>query len=227
MNISNIAAAANATSVSKTSKTPTTGGLKETPKEAFLHLLVAQLEHQNPLEPVENTEFTAQLAQFTSLEQLQAMNTNITTLMSAQTTANGLQAAALIGRQVQAQGNTIQVDKEGQAAPFHYTLRGESTSVQISVTDKTGNTVRTLTLPGQKAGAQDIKWNGKDDQGKTLPVGDYHFTVEAIDRAGRAVAVDTSFTGTVDGVTYIEKNPYLTVGGTRVQLSDITRVNRI
>ncbi|MGE3540102.1 MAG: flagellar hook assembly protein FlgD [Candidatus Tectimicrobiota bacterium] len=205
---------------------PGLGGLKESPKEAFLNLLVAQLEHQNPLEPVENTEFTAQLAQFTSLEQLQTMNTNLSALATAQSTANGLQASALIGKQVQAQGNATHVDQDGGTQPLHYQLAAESATVQIAISNAAGQTVRTLNLGKQPAGVQDIKWNGKDDQGKTLPEGDYRFAVTATDQAGRAVAADISLSGTVESVTYVNKNPYLIVGGNRVELSDITRVQQ-
>src|SRR5215468_11326488 len=116
------------------------GITKENPKETFMKLLVAQLEHQNPLSPMDNTQFTQQLAQFTSLEQLQAMNANLSALMSAQTTTNGLQASTLIGKEVRAQGNTTHVQKSGEATPLQYTLAADSAKVQIDVQDKTGNT---------------------------------------------------------------------------------------
>src|SRR5262245_37789594 len=96
------------------------GTAKESSKETFMKLLVAQLEHQNPLSPMDNMQFTQQLAQFTSLEQLQSMNANLSALMKAQTTTNGLQAVTLIGKQVQAQANTTQVSKQGAATPFQY-----------------------------------------------------------------------------------------------------------
>src|SRR5262249_17396401 len=108
----------------------TKGTTKESPKETFMKLLVAQLEYQNPLSPMDNTQFTQQLAQFTSLEQLQSMNANLSALMNAQTTTNGLQAATLIGKQVQAQANTTQVSKQGEATPF-----------QVTATDKAGKPV--------------------------------------------------------------------------------------
>lgn len=219
-------ASASANAATKTSKAPGPGGLKETPKEAFLNLLVAQLEHQNPLSPVENTEFTAQLAQFTSLEQLQAMNTNLTALMSAQSAANGLQAAVLIGKQVQAQGNSTHISTDGQVAPLHYTLGGASTKVEITIADKAGNNVRTLKPGTQKAGTQEVKWDGKNDQGSALPEGAYRYTVNAEDKDGRTVSVNTSLNGIVDSVTYVDKNPYLVVGGTQVGLDDITQVTQ-
>src|SRR5262245_45187812 len=106
------------------------GTTKESPKETFMKLLVAQLEHQNPLSPMDNAQFTQQLAQFTSLEQLQSMNANLSALMQAQTTTNGLQAATLIGNQIQAQANTTHVPKQGAATPFQYTLAADSANVQ-------------------------------------------------------------------------------------------------
>src|SRR5262245_38511057 len=125
-----------ASSVTAASPGTAQGTTKESPKETFMKLLVAQLEHQNPMSPMDNTQFTQQLAQFTSLEQLQSINANLSTLMNAQMTTNGLQAAALIGKQVQAQADTTHVPKQGGATPFQYTLAADSASVQINVLDQ-------------------------------------------------------------------------------------------
>src|SRR5438093_12702480 len=111
-----------AASTTTTSSKATTGTAKEDPKQTFMNLLVAQLEHQNPLSPMDNTQFTQQLAEFTSLEQLQSMNANLSALMTAQTTTNGLQAATLIGKQVQAHANTTPAPKQAAATPLQYTL---------------------------------------------------------------------------------------------------------
>jgi len=199
---------------------------KENPKETFMKLLVAQLEHQNPLSPMDNTQFTQQLAQFTSLEQLQSMNANLSALMHAQTTTNGLQAATLIGKQVQAQANTTHVPTQGEATPFQYTLAADSPSVQIDVLDQAGNTTRTINARNQKAGPQTLTWDGKDAAGKPLPVGDYHFQVAATDKAGKPVTVEESLQGTVEGVTYDGNQPYLIVGGNRVELSALTNIKQ-
>ena len=204
----------------------TQGATKESPKETFLTLLVAQLQHQDPLAPQDNTQFTAQLAQFTSLEQLQNMNTNLSALMSAQTTTNNLQAATLLGKEVQAQNDTVQVQKQGGATPFHYSLATDSAKVQIDVLDQSGNTARTMQAGAQKAGSQNLAWNGKDTQGKALSEGTYHFKVTAQDKAGHPVAVDASLKGTVDEVAYDGKQPYLVVGGNRVDLTALTDVKQ-
>src|SRR2546425_4272935 len=199
---------------------------KENPKETFMKLLVAQLEHQNPLSPMDNTQFTQQLAQFTSLEQLQSMNANLSALMNAQTTTTGLQAATLIGKQVQAQANTTQVTKQGEATPFQYTLAADSANVQIDVLDQAGNTTRTVNTRSQKAGPQVLTWDGKDAAAKPLPAGDYHFQVTATDKAGKPVAVEESLQGIVEGVTYDGNHPYLIVGGNRVELSALTNIKQ-
>jgi flagellar basal-body rod modification protein FlgD len=199
---------------------------KENPKETFMKLLVAQLEHQNPLSPMDNTQFTQQLAQFTSLEQLQSMNTNLSALMQAQTTTNGLQAATLIGKQVQAQANSTHVSKQGAATPFQYTLAAASANVQIDVLDQAGNTIRTINARNQQAGPRTLTWDGKDTAGKPLPAGDYHFQVTATDKAGKPVAVEESLQGIVEGVTYDGNHPYLIVGGNRVELSALTDIKQ-
>src|SRR5438270_7861957 len=146
-------------SVTTASAGATQGATKENPKETFMKLLVAQLEHQNPLSPMDNTQFTQQLAQFTSLEQLQSMNANLSALMTAQTTTNGLQAATLIGKQVQAQANTTQVSKQGETTPFQYTLAADSASAQIDVLDGAGNSTRTSNTRTRNAGPQTLTWH--------------------------------------------------------------------
>jgi flagellar basal-body rod modification protein FlgD len=175
---------------------------------------------------MDNTQFTAQLAQFTSLEQLQAMNANLSALMSAQTTTNALQASVLIGKEVQAQGNTTHVQKSGEATPLHYTLAADSAKVQVDVRDPAGNTVRTVEASSQKAGPQKLTWNGKDTQGKVLPEGDYHFAVTAKDKAGNPVGVEALLKGTVEGITYDGTHPYLVVGGNRVELTALTNIKQ-
>ena len=235
MSVSNIAGEAltkpSTSTTTPSSVTPASAGAaqgttKENPKETFMKLLVAQLEHQNPLSPMDNTQFTQQLAQFTSLEQLQSMNANLSALMNAQTTTNGLQAATLIGKQVQAQANTTQVSKQGEATPFQYKLAADSANVQINVLDQAGNTARTINARNQKAGPQTLTWDGKDTAGKPLPAGDYHFQVTATDKAGKPVAVEESLQGIVEGVTYDGNHPYLIVGGNRVELSALTNIKQ-
>jgi flagellar basal-body rod modification protein FlgD len=98
--------------------------------------------------------------------------------------------------------------------------------VRIDVLDQAGTTIRTINARDQKAGPQTLTWDGKDALGKPLPAGDYHFQVTATDKAGKAVAVEESLQGIVEGVAYDGNHPYLIVGGNRVELSALTNIKQ-
>jgi flagellar basal-body rod modification protein FlgD len=199
------------------------GSTSKEGKDTFLKLLVAQLEHQDPLSPMEHSDFTAQLAQFSSLEQMEAINANLNSLVAAQNAVNGIQAAELIGKQVTAQGNTTQV-RGGSASPLQYSLANHSAKVTIRVFDQNGQVVQTIDRVNQPAGQQSISWQGTGvDQG-TLPDGNYRFEVVAIDDAGNPVQVDTLMQGRVEEVEFDSNQAYLLVGGTPVELSTVVSV---
>lgn len=202
---------------------PTSGRAKDASRETFLRLLIAQLEHQDPLSPAQGAEFTAQLAQFSALEQLQTMNTNLDALVAAQERLKGLQAADLIGKEVKAQGSTVSL-RQGNTSPLQYALAADSPKVMISILDNAGNLVRSLETLGQKAGEQSVSWDGKNAQGVALPDGEYRFVVVARDSAGNPVGVETFLQGKVEGVEYVEGHPSLLVGGRRVALASLLSV---
>jgi flagellar basal-body rod modification protein FlgD len=199
------------------------GSTAEAGRDTFLKLLIAQLEHQDPLSPMENMDFTAQLAQFSSLEQMEAINANLTSLVSAQTAVNGMQAADLIGKEVAGQGNTTQV-RQGTASPLQYSLSNNSAKVTIRVFDQNGQLVQTIDRVNQPAGQQTVPWQGTGvDQG-TLPDGNYRFEVVAEDEAGNPLQVDTFMQGRVEGVLFDANQTYLLVGGNRMELSTVVSV---
>lgn len=192
-------------------------------RNTFLRLLVAQLEHQDPVKPMENAEFTAQLAQFSALEQMEAMNANFEALLSNQEANSRMQAVDFIGKTVQAKGDTIQVH-QGEALPLRYTLDAPSAQVSISIANAAGEVVHTLTEGEQSAGVHTVAWPGQDAFGNILPDGTYHFTVTASDQTGNPVAAGTSTQGVVAGVEYVENRPYLVVGDSRIDLSSVLSV---
>ena len=201
----------------------TSGRAKDASRETFLRLLIAQLEHQNPLSPVEGAEFTAQLAQFSALEQLQTMNVNLDALVTAQERLKGLQAADLIGKEVKAQGSMVSL-RQGKTSPLQYALATDSPKVTISILDNAGNLVRSIEKLGQKAGVQSVSWDGQNAPGVALPDGEYRFVVLARDSAGNPVGVETFFQGKVEGVEYVEGRPSLLVGGRQVALASLLSV---
>jgi flagellar basal-body rod modification protein FlgD len=219
MQVSNISGQASS-SVSATSEKN-----KNATKETFLRLLIAQLEHQNPLSPVQGAEFTAQLAQFSTLEQLQTMNANLDTLVAAQEQIKGLRAADLLGKNIKAQGNTVSL-RQGENSPLQYTLTADSTRVTINILDNAGNLVRTIAKLGQKAGEQRVSWDGKNAQGVSLPDGEYRFVVLAKDSTGNSVGAETFLQGRVEGVDYVEGHPSLLVGGRRVDLAALSSIRQ-
>jgi flagellar basal-body rod modification protein FlgD len=184
------------------------------------------MEHQDPLKPMENTEFTAQLAQFSVLEQIEAMNTNFGALLSNQEAANRVQAVDFIGKTVDAVGDTTAV-QDGEAPSLRYTLSADSAQVTLRIIDAAGTVRRTITAGQQGAGDHTVPWHGLDDLGNTLPDGTYRFTVTAADVAGNPVDAETLTQGMVEGVEYVDKQVYLVVGGRRVDLSSVLSVRTL
>ena len=200
-------------------------GPGEVNQDTFLQLLVAQLEHQDPLSPMDNIEFTAQLAQFRSLEQLETVNSTLTALTNLQGVTNNTQAASFIGKEIKAQGDTIQLEG-GVPTPLRYELPTNSARVTISISDASGRLVRTLEAVDQPAGEQTVLWDGRDTQGNTISDGRYRFDVSALDQSGNAVLAKTLIQGIVDGVEYGENALTLLVEGNRVELSSLISVHR-
>ena len=213
----------NATAAASASVTGTyTAPTKELGKNEFLKLLMAQLANQDPLKPVDNQAFIAQLAQLSSVEQLQGIGTKLDTLAVAQASANQLQTAALVGKEVLFR--TDQVHLDGKPISAEARLAGDADTVVAVVTDASGNVVRTLPLGARKSGTVQIAWDGRDERGGSLPPGDYHLALHATRPDGTPVQADLRARGTVDGVTFEEDAPVLIVGTLHVKLSDVAQI---
>jgi flagellar basal-body rod modification protein FlgD len=178
---------------------------QELGKDDFLKLLTIQLKNQDPMEPIKNEAFIAQLAQFSSLEQLQNINTTLsngnqngTAGQSATLAAlNNHTAVSFIGRQVEIQADTVSLPDSGSASiPFR--LEGTADRVSAEITDAQGTHVRTITLrPSGLQGA--MLWDGKTDDGVRAQPGTYRVSVTA--QAGAdPVGASSVFTREVTGV---------------------------
>lgn len=192
-------------------------------KEAFMRLLVTQLQNQDPLNPMDDKEFTAQLAQFSSLEEMQNISKSIETLTSSQTSSNKTNAVGFIGKVVTAAGGYSKISG-GNAGQLSYELAKDASSVDIKISDASGKLVRVLQRTDVASGANAINWDGRDSSGSRLPDGEYTFEVAAIDSAGGPVQAKTKMTGTVDSVTYELGEPYLMLGSIKVPLHDVMEV---
>lgn len=197
-------------------------------KDDFLKLLTTQLQYQDPLSPADPKDFVAQLAQFSSLEQLMNLNTTMgnlsTSFSNLQSTDQMSQGLSLLGKTVQAQGNVFQVSS-GTPGDMSYVLNGAASSVKVSIYDSSGKLVRTMDLGGQKSGENQIPWDGKDNSGNKVSDGAYSFQVNALDSKGNTVATAGLVTGKVEEVLQDSGKVYLKVNGKLVTLDNIISVD--
>jgi flagellar basal-body rod modification protein FlgD len=193
-------------------------------RDAFLTMLVAQLQNQDPLNPMDGTDFSAQLAQFSQLEQLINLNDSMDNLAASSGKNSEGDAVSYIGKQVTGDVNIMTVN-EGTVSGGFYSL-SKTADVMVSITDADGKTVKTL-YPGQKGtGSHLISWNGTDNNGNAVKDGSYTYTVLANTGSGFA-KVPSSITGTVSGVAYNNGKPYLVVQGILLDLDSVTAVSNI
>jgi flagellar basal-body rod modification protein FlgD len=192
-------------------------------RDDFMKLLIAQLQNQDPLNPMDNQEFAVQLATFNSLEQLVGVNEKLESLANQQGIASRFNSAALIGKQVAGKGNELHLASSGDAA-VHYELSGNAAKVTVKVLDGTGAVVRQLEAGSQKQGAQSAVWDGRNSLGERLPTGIYKFEVAAADGAGNAVPVAKQVRGIVTGIDLEGPEPILEIGQLRFSLSSLTAI---
>jgi len=196
-------------------------------KDDFLKLLTMQLQYQDPLNPMDGTQFAAQLAQFSSVEQLSNINTNLEQSIDAnyllsQSISNAL-AATFVGKDVRATGSTFQFDGTNDPK-LGYTLPSAAGSVTVKIYDSSGNLVKTLTNTGQSSGDNSFTWDGTDDQGRQVNPGQYKFSVDAKGDDGTSLSVSSFITGRVDGVRFKSDGTAFVVDGVEVKLSDILEI---
>lgn len=151
---------------------------KDLGKNEFLNLLVAQLNNQNPLEPQGNGEFIAQLAQFSSLEGIQQLNSSVSSMMSSFQSSQALQASSLVGRKVIVPSEKAVVDTS-ESFKASTVLPVSSSNVYVNVYNNAGALVTRLNLGEQAAGSVSFIWDGKDASGNLMPPGTYKFEAQA------------------------------------------------
>jgi flagellar basal-body rod modification protein FlgD len=191
--------------------TSSSSGTGELGKDEFLKLFIAQIQYQDPLNPLDSAEFTAQLAQFSSVEQLYGMNSklgNIEETMNNQSEKRD--ELGYIGKTVKADDNTMRVN-DGTVQSGSYTI-DDSGYVTIDVYDSDGLIVRTFYKGWEDKGEHGANWDGRDDTGTLAGDGTYTFEITARDENGIYVPSNTYFSGEVTGITYQNGQPYLMIG---------------
>lgn len=190
--------------------------------DTFLNLLVTQLKNQDPLEPLDTHEFTAQLVQFASVEQAIATNENLEKMMEADRNSAISTAAGYIGKFVQAEGDSARL-KDGVAS-FTYELTKPAHQVEVVITDDLGQIVYKGSAP-KEAGKNDVLWDGTSNiDGQTKPEGTYHISVVAKDAQMKEVEVKTFTTGFISAVDIEDGELDLKIGDISVALDKVLLV---
>lgn len=211
------------TSTSSTTSTNTANNLATTSgtdlQNTFMKLLVAQLQNQDPLNPMDNSQMTSQLAQINTVNGIQQLNTT----MSSMATQNAAtQASSLIGRSVQVPSSTLTL--ASGAANFGISVPNGADDVVVTIKDANGNTVRSVDLGKMAAGSGNYTWNGKDDKGNTLKDGTYKIGVAAT-LGGKTTTANALGTDKVTGVTITNGTTQLQLAsGNTAKLSDVTTI---
>lgn len=203
-------------------------------KDSFMLLLVTQFKYQDPLNPMEDKEFIAQMAQFSSLEQLMNLNTSMEDLTTATNNQQMINATSYIGKLVSVSGNTIgkatttnaEGKKETTISTFRYAFGDNVVKGTLSVKDANGNTVYTEDLAGKQAGTTfEFTWNGKMGNLLDAPDGVYTVSLAAFNAKGEAVLSDQVVDATVTGVVNNEGTVYLGMdGGQLLALANVRQV---
>ncbi len=196
-------------------------------QEDFMRLLVTQLQYQDPLKPMEHTEFVTQLSQFSSLDHLSGINSGLKTLTDTQKDINNKQAVNFIGKDVKASGSKLFVDDKKGASGIGYQLIDDATEVVIRIFDQDGKTVRSIEAGPQSIGFHTAVWDGKDYSGNIMPAGEYNFSVSAKDVKGDEINILSNVVGVADGVLFDGGVPYLTINGMKIPVSDIEEVKEV
>jgi len=218
----------NSTTTASTTATSglVTGADASLDKTAFLRLLVEQLKNQDPLQPQDDSQFVAQLAQFSSLEQSMQTNTALSSMTSVLQGQSNAQTTALVGKTATLQGKTVTLDGSGTGATATFSLAAASNATKATILDSSGNAVRVLDLGAKNAGITHFSWDGRNSTGNLQPAGSYTVTISATASNGGAVSVSQNLSGVVSSVSFDQGYPVLTLqNGVSAPASELLRVD--
>jgi flagellar basal-body rod modification protein FlgD len=184
-------------------------------KEDFLKMLIVQLENQDPLNPMEGTDFTAQIAQFSSLEQLTNLNGRMDSVSSRLAAIDNLGTASLIGKSVLTEGNSIIAD--GGKVDLVYQLEDYIQEGVLEIYRSDGAVMDVIELGSRSPGEYKDTWDSGD-----VPEGNYAFRLTAENDEGGYASWTPMMTGLVTGVTFKDDTAYLSVNGDEIPVNDVT-----
>jgi flagellar basal-body rod modification protein FlgD len=216
------AAAAAAATASGTTSTPAGGAMG---KDAFMKLLIAQMQNQDPMNPMQGDQMATQLATFSSLEQLQQINATLTSQQSSSGSLLGAiqasSAISTIGHTVVAAGNQLQVGGANGTTSVNADIGAAGASATLHIYNSAGTEVGTRDLGAVSAGRQSFALG---DAASGLADGAYTYGIGVKDAGGNAVSVQTYMTGKVDGVSSQQGGIVLTAGKLAIPYASVVQI---
>ena len=216
-----------ATSAAQTAASQTASSQQQLAQNmnSFLELLTAQLQNQDPLNPMDTSQFTNQLVLFAQVQQQIDINQNLENMQSSQNDAALASAANYIGTGVTAVSSNLPL--QNSDATFYYTTPADAASVNIVISDSAGNIVDTMS-GNATAGTHSATWNGANINGGKEPDGTYTLAVSSTGATGGSTQLDTAISGTVTAVAVDPSNnePQVLVGSVGVDLNNLIEIQK-
>ncbi len=188
----------------------------------FLQLLTTQLKNQNPLDPLDTNQFTQQLVQFAQVEQQMKSNDQLATLVSLDKSAQSTTALAYVGATVAVDGSTAQL--VNGSATWNLNV-GKPATATVTIKDSTGQTAYSGTF-AVNPGNQKFTWDGRGNDGKLWPDGNYTMTATGLDASKQPVGISTEVQAVVDSVDLTQNPPLLSINGQNYTMDKIKRIVR-
>jgi flagellar basal-body rod modification protein FlgD len=192
-------------------------------KDAFLKLLITQMQNQDPLNPQSNEEFIAQLSQFTQVEQLMDLSNQFDGMYLAMSSVNNTTMTQLLGKKIVAVGDQFSYSGEG-GTDLHYDAMSSTVGGKLTVYDDTGSIVYSGALGALAEGEGNVTWDGKNHNGQDVPEGAYRFSITGFDSDGQTVEITEMMVGVVDGMSYETGVPLPSINDIDFTLGQILRV---
>jgi flagellar basal-body rod modification protein FlgD len=190
-------------------------------QEQFLMLFIEQLQNQDPLNPLDVNGMTEQLAQFSSLEQLYGINSNIKALSERLGSPEALDPLGFLGAEVTVPGDALTI-ADGEISSLVVDVPAEATAVEVAIVGPSGDPVRQVTLGPQAAGELDLATAGIDVS--DLADGAYTVVATGVDAEGEPIELDTFVQETVTGIDLSAEPPVLLLGEREVSIADVRKI---
>ena len=177
----------------------------------FLRLMTEQLQHQDPLKPMDNSQMVAQMAQLSQVQGITDLNTTVKGFQESMSSDQILRGAALVGHEVLVPSTTLPLEAEGDVTGM--VAAPGAGYVTVDITDANGVKVNQISVEAKAAGEVTFEWDGKDANGNRMPAGSYTLAATFTDSAGAKTKANTYVEAPVESVTVGSDGLYLNLKG--------------